>query len=131
MDEISVEALERELKRREAIDNEVEDSFDSGDFLAAGMALFKKEGIGLIERAPSFVNKLLELEDRRLQQLALLQPKPLKDMDCMEIRAYLIENFLSSCINTAQTDKSAFLALLERFAQDEALKVALSSESYN
>ena len=128
---IDIEALEAELSRRQAIDEELNVSLDKADLLNIVMNLIRKDGINFIEKCPNIVNKAMEMEDRRLQQLALLQPKALIDMNYMEMRTHLQENFLSSCINTAQTDKSAFLTLLERFAQDEAMKVALSSESYH
>ena len=128
---IDIEALEAELSRRQVIDEELNVSLDKADLLNIVMNLVRKDGVAFIEKCPSIVNKAMEMEDRRLQQLALLQPKQLKDMSVFELRAFIAENFLQQAVNASEANTSAFLALMQSFAQDEATHAVFTDKSYN
>ena len=80
-----------------------------------------------MEDAGPQINKFLDMASKLDDEN---KEKALKDMEYFEMRTYLQEQFLNQCISCSSDNKESFLALMQSFSQDEAMKVALSSESY-
>ena len=81
-----------------------------------------------MEDAGPQINKFLDMASKLDDEN---KEKALKDMNYMEMRAYLQEQFLNQCISCSSDNKESFLALMQTFAQDEATHAVFTDKSYN
>ena len=123
MAEMTLSEIEQELERRNGLATD--------DLLTIGMQLFRANPEQLIEKSPSFANKLLELEARRLEIEASTHfSGDVSDYSNAQLQAHLYDglqadDFWTLCQNgvdhlkttTNLNDFDAFLQFLRAYVK--------------